>query len=241
MTGTVRTMQRMLICVDEGVSVSAIAEGGADAAFAFVLAHGAGAGMEHPFMTGVAQGLSARNVATLRFQFPFMERKAGGPDRPPLAHATIRAAIGQAHVVFPGIPLFAGGKSYGGRMTSQAQALAPLPGVGGIVFLGFPMNAPGKPAQGRTEHLHKVRVPMLFVQGTRDKLAEIGAMEELVHELGELASLKTIAEADHSYHVPHRSGRTDDEVMVELLDAVVTWMQAQDGSCARPRPRLCGG
>jgi predicted alpha/beta-hydrolase family hydrolase len=157
-----------------------------------------------------------------------MEHGSGRPDRPALAHATVRAAVNAARAQFPGLPLFAGGKSFGGRMTSQAQAIEPLEGVKGLVFFGFPMHGAGKPAAGRADHLHKIGIPMLFIQGTRDKLAEIGEMQALVKELAQFASLKTIEEGDHSFHVPRRTGRSDHDVQSEFLDAMAKWLISLD-------------
>jgi predicted alpha/beta-hydrolase family hydrolase len=210
-------------------AVSALLDAPAGARAAYVLAHGAGAGMTHPFMTKVAQGLAERGVATLRYQFPYMERRSRRPDSPKLAHATVRAAVAEAARRLPGLPLFAGGKSFGGRMTSQAQALEPLPGVRGLVFLGFPLHPPGKPSIERAEHLFQVQVPMLFLQGTRDDLADLALLEPLVARLEPHAALHAFEHADHSFHVPARSGRKDVEVMRELLDSVATWIGAVAG------------
>jgi predicted alpha/beta-hydrolase family hydrolase len=191
----------------------------------YVLAHGAGAGMSHPFLEAVAQELGARGIATLRFQFPSMEARMRRPDPPKLAEATVRAAVAHAARLLPGLPLFAGGKSFGGRMTSQAQAAAPMPGLRGIAFLGFPLHPSGRPAIDRAAHLDRVSVPMLFLQGTRDALAETELMTLVVHRLGASATLKLFAEADHSFHVPARSGRTDAEIRGELLDALAAWVE----------------
>ena len=192
----------------------------------YVFAHGAGAGMAHPFMTHVAQGLAERGIATLRYQFPYMERGSKRPDAPATAHAAVRAAVAEAARRLPGLPLIAGGKSFGGRMTSQAQALEPLPGVIGLAFLGFPLHPAGKPADERAKHLFDVNVPMLFLQGTRDELADLSLLQPLVAKLGTRATLKLFDDADHSFHVPARSGRTDAQVMDEMLDAFVAWMDA---------------
>lgn len=189
----------------------------------YVLAHGAGAGMMHRFMEAVAAGLCARGLATLRYQFPYMEVGAKRPDRPALAHATVRAAVAEAARRCPALPLIAGGKSFGGRMTSQAQAAAPLPGVIGLGFLGFPLHPAGKPSDDRAEHLSAVKLPMLFLQGTRDTLAEVQLLTAVARRLSPLASLHLIGQADHSFHVPARSGRTDRQVLDELLDALAAW------------------
>jgi predicted alpha/beta-hydrolase family hydrolase len=192
----------------------------------FVFAHGAGAGMTHRFMETVSTGLGARGIATLRYQFPYMEAGSKRPDSPAVAHATVRAAVAEAARQCPGLPLIAGGKSFGGRMTSQAQAAAPLAGVHGLAFLGFPLHPAGKPSSERAQHLFDVRVPMLFMQGSRDKLAELSLLEPLIEKLGPLASLHLVAEADHSFHVPARSGRNDGEVMIEVLDKFAGWAAA---------------
>jgi predicted alpha/beta-hydrolase family hydrolase len=190
----------------------------------FVLAHGAGAGMAHRFMSAAATGLHDRGVATLRYQFPYMEKGSRRPDAPALAHATVRAAVNEANARLPGIPLFAGGKSFGGRMTSQAQGKAALPKVCGLAFLGFPLHPAGKPSTERAKHLFDVRVPMLFLQGTRDALADPVLMQRLAEELGDRAKLLQFPDADHSFHVPARSGRSDEQVLGDVLDALVQWM-----------------
>ena len=191
----------------------------------FVLAHGAGAGMTHPFMAAVANGLADRDVASLRYQFPSMERGSRRPDTPKVAHAAVRAAVAEAARRLPGRALFAGGKSFGGRMTSQAQALAALPGVRGLAFLGFPLHPPGKPSNERAAHLADVHVPMLFLQGTRDELADLQWLVPTVERLGPAATLTLSPEADHSFHVPARSGRTDAQVLAAMLDALAAWIQ----------------
>jgi len=180
--------------------------------------------MTHPFMAAVAQGLNERSIATLRYQFPYMEQGGKRPDAPPLAHATVRAAVAEAARHAPALPLIAGGKSFGGRMTSQAQAASPLPGVRGLAFLGFPLHPTGRPSQDRGRHLTQVTVPMLFLQGTRDSLAELPELEPLVKDLGARATLKLFEDADHSFHVPVRSGRKDSEVRSEMLDALAAWI-----------------
>ena len=189
----------------------------------FVFAHGAGAGMTHAFMTAVVSGLAERNVATLRYQFPYMEKASKRPDPPAVAHAAVRGAVAAAAQHCPGLPLIAGGKSFGGRMTSQAQAKVPLAGVVGLAFFGFPLHAAGKPSSERADHLANVRVPMLFLQGSADKLAEVDLLEPVVKKLGARATLHLVDGADHSFHVPKRSGRSDREVMAEILDAFAAW------------------
>jgi predicted alpha/beta-hydrolase family hydrolase len=187
------------------------------------MAHGAGAGMAHPFMAAVAAGLAARGIATLRSQFPFMEQGSKRPDRPPLAHAAIRAAVALAADRMPSAPLLAGGKSFGARMTSQAQAEAALPGVRGLAFFGFPLHPAGKPADDRAAHLAGVRVPMLFLQGTRDALAEMTLLRPAIERLGARATLVSLEDADHGFHVRARSGRTDAQTLEAALDAFATW------------------
>ena len=192
----------------------------------YVMAHGAGADMAHPFMASVAAGLAERGIATVRYQFPYMEAGGKRPDPPPVAHAAVRAAVAEARKRFPKLPLFAGGKSFGGRMTSQAQAKAPLERVHGLIFFGFPLHAAGKPSPERAAHLSDVTVPMLFLQGTRDALADLGELEPVCRALGSRATLTLFADADHSFHVPARTGRKDAEVMAEMLDAAAAWMDA---------------
>lgn len=194
-----------------------------DACVCYVLAHGAGVGMRHSFMTQVANGLAERRIATLRYQFPYMERGSKRPDSPKVAQAAVRAAVEKARELLPQVPLIAGGKSYGGRMTSQAQAEAPLEAVRGLAFLGFPLHPPGQPSDSRAEHLSRVQIPMLFLQGTRDELAQLELLKPLVERLGTGATLTLFDDADHSFHVPARYGRTDAEVMRELLDSFAGW------------------
>src|SRR5881396_3751548 len=185
------------IIVNDAQRVSGLLQAPPAARACYVLAHGAGAGMTHPFMTAVASGLAERGIATLRYQFPYMEQGSKRPDAPKLAHATVRAAVVEASRLVPELALFAGGKSFGGRMTSQAQAASPLPGVRGLAFLGFPLHPAGRPSDERGEHLFAVEVPMLFLQGSRDKLAELGLLSRLIDRLGERASLRLIQDADH--------------------------------------------
>lgn len=217
--------QRLRIAIDAGTSVSALLRAPAAPRAVFVFAHGAGAGMEHAFMEAFANGLAARGIATLRFQFPYMERGSKRPDAPKVAHAAVRAAVAEAAQRLPGVPLFAGGKSFGGRMTSQAQALQPLPGVRGLVFVGFPLHAAGKPSDERAQHLCEVACPMLFLQGTRDELAALDLLRPLVQRLGERASLVALDDADHAFHVRARSGRTDAQTLGAMIDAMATWMR----------------
>jgi len=189
----------------------------------YVLAHGAGAGMRHPFLEVVAQRLAERSIATLRYQFPYMEQRARRPDPPAVAAATVRAVVIEAARVAPGLALVAGGKSFGGRMTSTAQAEQPLPGVRGLVFLGFPLHPPGRPGDSRAEHLARVQIPMLFLQGDRDQFADLKLLKRVVKSLGERATLHLVEGGDHSFHVLKRSGRTDLEVMADLVETIVAW------------------
>jgi len=215
--------QSVTIPVNEQVRVSGLMQRPAAAKTCLVLAHGAGAGMNHLFMAALAHDLAAISIATLRFQFPYMELRGKRPDPPALCHATIRAAVATAHELEPSLPLLAGGKSFGGRMTSQAQAELPLPHVCGLVFVGFPLHPAKQPSIDRGAHLFKVKIPMLFLQGTRDALAELPLIEPLADRLGKLATLTLLENADHSFHVPARSGRTDGQVRDEMLGSVATW------------------
>lgn len=216
--------EEMLTIATGDASVSALLLAPTDARAGYVLAHGAGAGMTHPFMGAVAQGLAARGIATLRYQFPYMERGSRRPDTPRVAHAAVHAAVVEAAQRLPGLPLFAGGKSFGGRMSSQAQAASPLPGVRGLVFLGFPLHPAGKPSDERAAHLFDIGIPMLFLQGSRDDLASLELLEPVVAKLGAKATLAVFADADHSFHVPARSGRKDAQVLAEVLDALAGWL-----------------
>ncbi|QWG18144.1 dienelactone hydrolase family protein [Bradyrhizobium sediminis] len=212
------------IAVGNAGSVSALLIRPANARACFVFAHGAGAGMTHSFMEAAARGLAERGVASLRYQFPYMEKGSRRPDPPALAHAAVRAAVAQAARCCPGLRLIAGGKSFGGRMTSQAQAAAPLQGVDGLAFFGFPLHPAGKPSDDRAKHLADIDIPMLFLQGTSDKLAETKLIEPVVGKLGRRATLHLVEAADHSFHVPVRSGRNDREVLNEILDAFARWI-----------------
>jgi uncharacterized protein len=220
------SVQHLSLDIAGASSVSALLCVPADPATAwagYVFAHGAGAGMEHGFMTSFANGLAERGIATLRYQFPYMEQGSKRPDTPKVAHAAVRAAVAQAAQLLPGLPLFAGGKSFGGRMTSQAQALSPLPDVRGLIFVGFPLHPAGKPADERATHLFDVDRPMLFLQGTRDELAALELLQPLLARLGELATLALFEDADHSFHVRARSGRTDGQTLEAMLDTVAGW------------------
>src|SRR6266700_3078800 len=203
--------------------VSALLVRPADARLLYVLAHGAGAGMRHPFLESISQRLAERSIATLRYQFPYMEQRARRPDPPAVAAATVRAAVIEAARVAPGLPLVAGGKSFGGRMTSTAQAEQPLPGVRGLVFLGFPLHPPGRPGNERAEHLTQVQIPMLFLQGDRDEFADLKLLEPVVKRLGGRATLHLVEGGDHSFRVPKRSGKTAEDVMTELVATIDRW------------------
>ena len=216
--------QPVLIMVEGAGHVSGLLLVPTRAQACYVLAHGAGAGMEHPFMASVAEGLAERGIATLRYQFPYMERGSKRPDPPKLAHAAVRAAVAEARRLAPDLPLIAGGKSFGGRMTSQAQAAAPLPGVRGLAFLGFPLHAAGRPSDERGKHLFDIHIPLLFLQGTRDQLADLQFLQALVERLGVRATLKLFADADHSFHMPARTGRNDGDVKVEMLGVLAGWI-----------------
>ena len=216
--------QRFEIAVGSAGSVSALLIRPDPARACFVFAHGAGAGMTHSSMEAVAQGLAERGVASLRYQFPYMEKGSKRPDTPPIAHAAVRSAVAEAGRRCAGLRLIAGGKSFGGRMTSQAQAISPLDGVDGLAFLGFPLHPAGKPSDDRAKHLSDIKIPMLFLQGTRDALAELTLLEPVVRRLGPKATLHRVEAADHSFHVLARSGRNDREVMDEILDAFAGWI-----------------
>jgi predicted alpha/beta-hydrolase family hydrolase len=201
----------------------------------YVMAHGAGAGMHHPFMATVAEGLAARNIATLRFQFPFIENGSKRADKPAVAQIAVRKTVALARLMLPNVPLFAGGKSFGGRMTSQAQALEPLPGVVGLVFLGFPLHPVGKPSVQRADHLSAIDIPMLFLQGTRDALAEMELLVSVVAG-SKQATLSVIENGDHSFQVPVRSGNTDQGVMEEMLDVMAAWVNTTNAHTSRQHP-----
>ncbi len=219
MTPKVRT-----VALPDGSSVSALWQKPKDAKAVLVLAHGAGAGMTHKHMAATADGLVARGVAVLRYNFAYMERGSKRPDSPPLAHAAVQAAVLHAGKLAGDLPLFTGGRSFGARMTSQAQAIEPLPSVAGLVFFAWPLHPPGKEGVERAEHLQAVKVPMLFLQGTKDEFAETDLLKATVKSLGRRAKLHLVDHADHSFHVPVRSGRKDAEVMDEILDVAAGWM-----------------
>lgn len=200
-----------------------------DAKALYLFAHGAGAGMTHAAMDSNAQGLAARAVATLRYQFPYMEKGSRRPDPPPIAHAAVRVAAATALELAPDLPLFAGGRSFGGRMTSQAQAIEPLPEVCGLAFLGFPLHPAGKPGIERAEHLKSVQIPMLFVSGDRDALAELDLLREMLASLGDRATLHLVHHADHTLRVAAKSGRTAADAEGEALNALANWIMQLTG------------
>jgi len=216
------------IPVGEG-SVSSLLLRPANARALYVFAHGAGAGMTHRAMESNAHGLAERGIATLRYQFPYMEKGSKRVDPPKVTHAAVRAAVAEAAKLEPELPLFAGGRSFGGRMTSQAQADSPLPGVRGLAFLGFPLHPAGKPGIERAEHLQRVEVPMLFVSGSRDALAELDLLRPMVAGLGNRATLHLVDQADHSFKVAAKSGRTPADAEAEALDALAEWIIKQEG------------
>jgi predicted alpha/beta-hydrolase family hydrolase len=221
------TAETITIRLPDGAAVSGLWRAPAGARAVLVLAHGAGVGMSHKAMAATADGLAERGVASLRYNFLYMESGSRRPDAPPVAHAAVRAAVAEAARRAPGMALFAGGRSFGGRMTSQAQAIEPLAGVKGLVFFAFPLHPAGKPGDDRATHLADVSVPLLFLQGTRDALAELNLLRPVVERLGARASLVLAEDADHSFHVPAKTGRKDPEVFAELLDAAAAWMDAR--------------
>ena len=210
--------------IDPATEVSALWDKPRGAKAALVLAHGAGAGMTHKHMAATAEGLTERGIAVLRFNFAYMERDSKRPDNPPVAHAAVRAAVAHAKKLAGDLPLFAGGRSFGARMTSQAQALDPLPGVRGLVYFAWPLHPAGKAGTDRAEHLDQVKLSMLFLQGTADALAETKLLKPVAAKLGKRATLHLVEQADHSFHVPAKSGRKDPEVMDEILDVARDWM-----------------
>ena len=213
----------MRIAVPGAGEVGALLELPENPRWMLVLAHGAGAGMSHPFLASLAREFAALDVATLRYQFPYMEEKRRVPDSPEILTASVAAAVRAAAEAAPGLPILAGGKSMGGRMTSQAAARGLLDGVSGLVFFGFPLHPPKRPSTKRAEHLSDVRVPMLFLQGARDEFAELSLLQPIVEKLGRLADLEIIEGADHSFHVLKSSGRTDQEVLRDLVKRTIAW------------------
>jgi len=226
--------QKSIIVVDDANRISALNVVPPAARACYVIAHGAGAGMHHPFMQAVAADLAERGIATLRYQFPYMEQGKKRPDTPKLAHATVRVAVAEAARLVPDLPLVAGGKSFGGRMTSQAQALAPLPNVRGLAFLGFPLHPPGAPSDERAAHLADVRVPMLFLQGTRDEFADLDLLRPVAERLAPRATLSLFNDADHSFHVRARTGNNDAGIRQAMMDVLSAWI---DKAISRDRSR----
>lgn len=224
----VATLSELSIGVDARTSVSGLLIRPSNSCACFVFAHGAGAGMRHASMATVADGLGALGVATLRYQFPYMEKGSKRPDAASVCHATVRAAVAEAAKQLPGVALIAGGRSFGGRMTSQAQALGPLPDVRGLAFFAFPLHPANKPSTDRAEHLSKVSIPMLFLQGTRDELGSLDLLQGVIERLGPIATLHLAQDADHSFHVPAKTGRKDADVRQELLEAFVSWLVKVD-------------
>jgi uncharacterized protein len=222
--------EELRIEVDGSTQVPGLLQRASGARAILVLAHGAGAGMRHAFLADVAHGLARRGIDTLRYEFPYMSRGSRRPDAPPLCHATVRAAVAAARQIAPALPLFAGGKSFGGRMTSQAQASDPLPGVRGLVFLGFPLHPPKEPSATRAAHLARIEIPMLFLQGTRDEFATHPQLMPVIESLGTRARLELFTDADHSFHVPARGGRSDTQVRDEMLDAILAFSGALSGA-----------
>ncbi|MGH7572858.1 MAG: alpha/beta hydrolase family protein [Gemmatimonadota bacterium] len=231
--GTVADIETRFEAGEAG-PVSALLRRPPDADRLLILAHGAGAGMRHAFLESLSGSLAARRIATFRYQFPYAEAGRRRPDREPVLVATVRAAVGAASEVAADLPLLAGGKSMGGRMTSRAAAREPLAGVRGLVFFGFPLHAPGKPSTDRADHLDEVDLPMLFLQGDRDAFGGLELLEPVVGRLGPRATLHLVAGADHGFHVLKRSGRTDAEVLAELVDRTDGWSA---GVVARPAGR----
>ena len=216
--------QPVTIAVDDTRHVSGLLQRPPQASACYVMAHGAGAGMTHPFMAAIANGLAERGIATLRYQFPYMEQGSRRLDPPKVAQAAVRTAVAAASRLLPELALFAGGKSFGGRMTSQAQAASPLPGVRGLVFLAFPLHPAGRPSDERGAHLLAVQIPMLFIQGTRDQLADLQLLRTRVGQLGARATLRLFEDADHAFHVPARTGRKDPEIMAEIAEVLANWI-----------------
>lgn len=220
--------QKVAFAVDDERKVSGLLVMPKEARALYVLAHGAGAGMAHPFLATMATLLADRGIATLRYQFPYMEKGSRRPDPPKIAEATVRAAVAEGARLAPSLPLFAGGKSFGGRMSSQAEAHGAT-GVKGLAFLGFPLHPPGAPADIRGEHLADVKVPMLFLQGTKDEFAGLSLLKPLVKRLGRRATLHLIGDANHSFRVPAKTGRKEADVIAELADSLASWTDSLAG------------
>ncbi|MFL5289356.1 MAG: alpha/beta family hydrolase [Rhodopila sp.] len=227
-------VEAVTVVLDPNRTVSGLLQRPPEAAALFVMAHGAGAGMTHPFMAAIAQGLAEQGIATLRYQFPYMEAGSKRTGSPAVAQQAVRAAAATAHSLLPAVPLFAGGKSFGARMTSVAQAESPLPAVRGLIFLGFPLHPANRPSDSRAAHLSGVHIPMLFLQGTRDSLAEPSLLAPLVRRLGDVATLSLVEHGDHSFHVPKRATRSDAQVLAGLCDTITAWIAATARPAARP-------
>jgi predicted alpha/beta-hydrolase family hydrolase len=225
--------ERLRFTVEGTGEVSAILVRPARARWVLVLAHGAGAGMTHPFLEKLAGELAGAGVASFRYQFPYMEERRRVPDSPSIATATVAAAVRAAAEAAPGLPVLAGGKSFGGRMSSQAASQQLLEGVRGLVFVGFPLHPPNKPGTKRAEHLASVHVPMLFLQGTRDTLADLKLLRPICKDLGTLATLHVIETADHSFHALKSSGKSDPEVLRELAQTTASWAEKLKMDVAR--------
>src|SRR5215471_13625483 len=222
------TGEKLRIAVPGNGEVSALLVRPPTARWLLVLGHGAGAGMTHPFLESLAKELAEAGVVTLRYQFPYIEERRRVPDKPEVLISTVAAAIDRARETAPELPLLAGGKSMGGRMTSQASAQGLLEPVKGLVFFGFPLHPPNRPGTMRAEHLAKVNVPMLFLQGTRDTLADLTLLGPICEKLGSRATLHVIPEGDHSFHVLKKAGKTDAEVIKELAETTATWANKLD-------------
>jgi predicted alpha/beta-hydrolase family hydrolase len=230
-------LDELTVAIDELHRISGLLSLPTGSRACFVLAHGAGAGMKHPFLAGLSAALAGRGIATLRYQFPYMEQGRRRPDAPPLAHATVRALVAEAKRLCPGLPIFAGGKSFGGRMTSQAEALQPL-GVRGLIFLGFPLHPAGRPGDERARHLAAVTIPMLFLQGTRDQLAALDLLRPIVKRLGSRARLDIIEHADHSFHLPAGRGAEGAAMRQDLAARITAWIDRRLGERSARRRRL---
>lgn len=217
-------VRKLTIAVTDTLRVSALWQVPTQPVATFVFAHGAGAGMTHPFIVSLCDDVCQLGIATLRYQFPYMEQGSKRPDAPALCHATVRAAVLEATRLAPQLPIFAGGKSFGGRMTSQAQAIEPLSSVRGLIFVGFPLHPANKPDSKRAQHLSQVTIPMLFLQGDRDALASMSLLQPIVSGLGALATLAVMEHADHSFHVPVKSGRTDSQVRQDMAASIARWV-----------------
>ncbi len=217
--------RRTRLNLPNGDTVSGLFDCPANPQGLLVLAHGAGAGMSHPFLEDLSRELNSAGIATLRYQFPYMEKRRKLPDSPAVLTATVREAVNKGGQLAPHLPLFAGGKSMGGRMTSMAAAEQPLESVRGLVFFGFPLHPPNRPGTHRGDHLARVAVPMLFLQGTRDAFADLKLLRPICARCGSRARLRTFEGADHSFHVLKSSGTSDAGVLRDLVDDVTDWIR----------------